>query len=42
MNLTAPETLAPDTPRRKVLVVDDDAILREVMAEQFAALAGPS
>lgn len=38
MNLTSPETLVPDAPRRKVLVVDDDAILREVMAGQFASL----
>ena len=36
--LTVPELQLPDRPRRKVLVVDDDVILREVMAGQLAGL----
>jgi two-component system sensor histidine kinase/response regulator len=35
---TKPEIAAPDSRRRKVLVADDDAILREVMAERLGTL----
>lgn len=38
MALTSPDSHVPGVRRRKVLVVDDDAILREVMAEQLGSL----
>lgn len=38
MTFVSPQTAASETRRRKVLVVDDDAILREVLAEQLAGL----
>jgi signal transduction histidine kinase len=38
MSFATQETAATDARRRKVLVVDDDAILREVLAEQLGGL----
>jgi two-component system, sensor histidine kinase and response regulator len=38
MTEASPESVKSETPRRKVLVVDDDAILNAVMSEQLSSL----